>query len=69
MEFDAESMNDDDDDNMAGHPYYCQICGEWFDDEPHTVPCTGEDCHEWCCPVCHPEDGHILLENRDKNFQ
>lgn len=33
-------------------PYYCAICGEWFDGEPHTDPATGEDCHAECCPVC-----------------
>lgn len=37
--------------------YFCIICGKWFRGEPHTDPATGEDCHEKCCPVCHPMRG------------
>lgn len=42
----------------------CAICGEPFVDEidydnRHTVPATGEDCHEYCCPdpLCNDNEG------------
>ena len=42
---------------LAKHdkPYWCGVCGLWFNSQnPHTDPRTGEDCHEACCPECHP---------------
>lgn len=49
--------------------YYCGICGKWFNGEPHTDPSTEEDCHEKCCPVCHPMRGqHKTLSEKGQDF-
>ena len=42
----AVERNDD-----AGR-YFCAVCHEHFDDDPHTMP-DGEDCHAACCPECN----------------
>lgn len=37
-------------------PYVCASCDDPIDDDwPHTDPVTGEDVHEACCRLCHPE--------------
>jgi hypothetical protein len=39
--------------------YVCGVCGDPIlperDGDPHTVPETGDDCHETCCPECAAE--------------
>lgn len=44
--------------------YFCGVCFHWFrSNEPHTDPRTGEDCHEKCCPYCHPQRAGKSVKN------
>ena len=39
---------------MTPKDYFCAVCQKPFNsDEPHSTP-EGGDCHEKCCPICHP---------------